>query len=762
MAGKKFSLETIFKAVDRLSGPVAKMQARLGVFGKTASRALKGANRAVDIGLKGIRRFSDELGIAGVASVAGLGFALHDAMTKGIEFEDSLIRAGAALETPVAKGTDAYKQLGDAARLVGRTTEHSAQAASGSLEVLATAGYTALQSIGALPKIADFATAGKLELAEASEVAAATLGAFNLKVADATQNSANMARVMDVLVRSSADSSASVGEMFEAIKMGGPAAAGAGSSIEDFAAAANVLADSGVKGSMAGTALRNVFVRLAKQTPAAAKAMKKYGISVAKSKDGSIDMAATVGRFNSAMKGLSLTQKVAALDTIFGSEAMTAFQSLMAAGPAKIDKFTDSLENAAGTAKTMADTARTATGARLQMAVNKLNDIKLTVFESLAPVILDVADAVSAWVTENDKLITSTTTKWLQEVRDNLPAIATWTVRIGKAAVVFLAVSAAVKVANLAIAAYEVATKGALAVTWAWAGAVKASRSAIVANTLATLRLQVTTVALRASTLASRAATIATTAATWLYNAALKAGRLGMTRFTVAEVASKGARLASRAATVAATAAQRAYAAVVTTSALAVKGLTVKEVAAKVAQLASRVATAAATAAQTAYAAVLATTSGALAAFRAAALASAPAIAAQVAALAPLLLTVGALTAAVLALAAAWNQINKLSQELAGSGGITGTIGKMWEMGTFDPFAAHDAAMNEKARADRDAREKPQIVSPQERAAREVAEANAQASVDGKITVEAAPGTKASVRAKPRSVPLELQPSGAF
>jgi hypothetical protein len=128
-------------------------------------------------------------------------------------------------------------------------------------------------------------------------------------------------------------------------------------------------------------------------------------------------------------------------------------------------------------------------------------------------------------------------------------------------------------------------------------------------------------------------------------------------------------------------------------------------------------------------------------------------------------------------LVAAWDQYNKLDKELEGSGGVTGTVGKMIEMGTWDPFEAHDQAMNEKARAaarDREPaeptstlrptrdREQPQIISPQARAAAEAVEANANASVDGTITVKAEPGTKAFVKTKPKKVNLDLQPSGAW
>lgn len=252
-----------------------------------------------------------------------------------------------------------------------------------------------------------------------------------------------------------------------------------------------------------------------------------------------------------------------------------------------------------------------------------------------------------------------------------------------------------------------------------WA-AVKVAQLGIAAYEIATKLATVATWAWKGATLAANLAVKAAAAATWLYEVAIKAGQLATTRFTVAQVA------------------------------------------AKVAQVALRIATVIGTAAQTAYAVVVGTSTGALAAFRVGALASATAIGAQVTAMAPLLLTLGVATAAVLALVAAWDQYNKLGKELEGSGGVSGTLGKMWDMGTWDPFEAHDAAMNEKARAEARKRDEPQVISPQARAAAENAEATANANVDGKITVEAKPGTKATAKTKPNKVPIVVQPSGAF
>jgi TP901 family phage tail tape measure protein len=755
MARKKFSIEAVFSALDKISAPIAKIRTKLASLGKGASSALRGANAAVDKSIAGMGKLSSAVGVGAAVSVAGLGLALKDTIEEGANFERTMVFAAAQFPGMIKQGTKEFSALEAAARRVGDETEFSSQDAAEGLTLLATAGLSAEAAIAALPKVVNFATASKVDFARASDIANDAMGAFGLTTKNATKNAANMSRVMDVLTRASADSTTNVEELFEAVKMGGPIAKTAGASLEQFIGMTEVLAGVGIKGGEAGTAIRNMFLELGAPSTAAVKGMDRLGVKLAKTKSGSIDMAATVERFAKATSKMTRAQKIQALGNVFGARTVGPFIALMDAGAGKIAEFQKSLEDATGTTEGMAKLLSADTLGALRNFSSLIDGVKLDVFAAIRPVLMDIIKATSDWVTANRELIKSNAAEWIAALRDNLPKIWEWTVRLAKAFGGFLIFAAAVKAINVAILAYEVATKLAAGATWLWNAAVKASSVSV---NLAWMQ----TLALKGAQVASRVATVAVTAATWLYNAALSVGRVGMMQFTVASIAGRVAALASRAATAVATTAQAAYTAVVGASATGLRGLTLAEVASKIAALASRAATLVASAAQAVYSGVLGVTSGALGAFRAATLATVPAIAAQAAALAPFVLTLGAALAAVLALKAAWDQWQQLDKSLSGSGGIMGTVGKMVEMGTFDPFAAHDAAMNEKARKDREERDRAQVVSPQARAAAEAAEASATASVSGQITVAPAPGARATVQSKPSSVPLRVQPSGAF
>jgi TP901 family phage tail tape measure protein len=729
MGKGKFSLAAIFSAKDKLSAPLAKIQTKLAVFGKTAGKVLKGANKAADAGMRGVGRMSTALGVAGVASVAGLGFELRKTIEEGVEFERTMTFAAAQFPGMIKAGTAEFAALEAAAKQVGDETEFSAQQAAEGLTLLATAGLDAEAAVAALPKVVNFAMASQVEFARASDIANDSMGAFGLTSKNAAKNAKNMSMVMDVLTRAAADSTTNVEQLFEAVSVGGPIAKTAGASIQEFVAMAGVLAKVGLKGAEAGTAIRNAFLELGAPSSAATKGLKALGIRVAKTKDGAIDMTTTIGRFAVASKKMTKAQKIQALGAVFGARTVGPFIALMDAGVDVIDEMEKSLLNAKGTTEGMATVMQQDALGALRQFDSLVSGVRLDVFSAIREPLLDIVKATGSWVTENRALIKTKAGEWAVALKDNLPEIWMWIVRIGKGFAAFAAFAVTVKVANTAILAYEVASKLATATTWAFGLAIKATKLAINSSTLATIRL-------RLATLASRTATLVAAAAQAAYTVPLNAATLAAVRGKIAQAALRIATLASRAATIVAGAAQAAYAAVVATS------------------------------------------TGGLAAFRVATLASVPAIGAQVAAMAPLLITFAAVAAAVGALIALYDQLIKLNNELAGSGGILGTASKMIEMGTFDPFAAHDAALNEKARADRDARDKaqtealapkapapePQIVSPAARAASEAVEAGAgaNASVDGRIVVEAKQGTKATVKAKPRSVKLQLEPSGAF
>ena len=111
------------------------------------------------------------------------------------------------------------------------------------------------------------------DLATVSDIVTDSLTAFGLTAADTS-------RYADILAQTATKANTNVSMMGETFKYAAPLAGALGYDVEDVAVATGLMANAGIKGSEAGTTLRNIFTRLAKPTKESADAMKALGLSM--------------------------------------------------------------------------------------------------------------------------------------------------------------------------------------------------------------------------------------------------------------------------------------------------------------------------------------------------------------------------------------------------------------------------------------------------------------------------------------------------
>jgi TP901 family phage tail tape measure protein len=151
-----------------------------------------------------------------------------------------------------------FKQMTRHAMKMGATTSFTAIQAGQGMEELARKGFSAAQAMAALPHTLRLAEADSMDLKTSAEIVSSSLRQFGL---DASKT----ARVADTLAFVSARSGTNVVALGQSLKFAGATAAAGGQSIEATAGALGMLANIGIKGSLAGTALKNMFVKLGKQ-----------------------------------------------------------------------------------------------------------------------------------------------------------------------------------------------------------------------------------------------------------------------------------------------------------------------------------------------------------------------------------------------------------------------------------------------------------------------------------------------------------------
>jgi hypothetical protein len=184
----------------------------------------------------------------GKAIVSGLKSAVQESM----KFNQSMAKVGAVT---MSTGKD-FDLMRKKALELGRTSVFTADQVAGGQLALAKAGLTSSEVNETIEATAHLAAAADMDLAEASGVVVNAMRAFNLTAEDTTH-------IADVFALTMSRSNTTVLEHADALAYVAPVARSLGFSLEHTSAMIGVLADSGIKGSMAGTGLRRVMSALA-------------------------------------------------------------------------------------------------------------------------------------------------------------------------------------------------------------------------------------------------------------------------------------------------------------------------------------------------------------------------------------------------------------------------------------------------------------------------------------------------------------------
>lgn len=202
--------------------------------------------------------------------LAGAAIGVHQAVKAITSFEETMAKVGAVS----GASAEDLRRLTDQAREMGVVTRFSASEAAGGQELLAQAGLNAQQVMSALPATLSLAAAAGLQMSEAAEIASSSMSQFGLGAGE-------VARIADVLVLASQRSNSNVRELGDALSYVGPVASSLGISLEQTSAALGTLANAGIKGSRAGTALQRVLSVLSTNvTSEAQAAFEKLGLRI--------------------------------------------------------------------------------------------------------------------------------------------------------------------------------------------------------------------------------------------------------------------------------------------------------------------------------------------------------------------------------------------------------------------------------------------------------------------------------------------------
>lgn len=330
---------------DNASGRLAGLQTRLtGLTGK-AHDVLVNVRTAGGNALGSLKSGLGSMmsgAVPQAMGMMGLGMGIADTINtyKNFQAQMSTVQAisGASAES--------MKDLTAKAKEMGATTQFSATEAGQAMEYMAMAGWSDQQMLSGISGIMNLAGASGESLARVSDIVTDALSAFGLKA----EESGHFA---DVLAAATSKSNTNVSMMGETFKYVAPIAGAMKFSIEDTSLAIGLMANAGIKGSEAGTALRSTLTRLVKPPSDAAKALDALGIKAANA-DGSIKpLRQTLLDLRSKFKGMTEEQKAQAAASIAGQEAMSGFLAIMNESDENFNKLANSVDKAKGKAEEM-------------------------------------------------------------------------------------------------------------------------------------------------------------------------------------------------------------------------------------------------------------------------------------------------------------------------------------------------------------------------------------------------------------------------
>lgn len=315
----------------------------------------------------------------GLAAAASAPFALSVRTFAAFDDEMRMVKA-------VTGAVEAeFRMLTETAEKLGRETSFTAQQVAQGMTAMGRMGFKANEINSAIPSVLNLARATGTELGEAAEIAANNMRVFGL-------SASQMEGVADILTATANGSAQTLTDLSEGLKMAGPQAAAAGDDIRNVAGALGVLANMGIKGSLAGTALRKAYSQFANvkvQTKLA-----DFGIGTTDRNGNLRAMPDIMADIAKAMNSMPTAQRLAFAEEIFDLRGSLAGLQL-GGNIQQLNDFITMLHNCDGTAAKTADEMDKGIGGALRRFQSALEGVQIAIGRILGDALATYMDKIS-------------------------------------------------------------------------------------------------------------------------------------------------------------------------------------------------------------------------------------------------------------------------------------------------------------------------------------------------------------------------------
>ena len=321
---------------------------------------------------------------------------ITSAISKMQDLVASTIEVGANFESSMSNvqaisgaTDDELKLLSDTAKQFGSTTKFSASESADALSYMALAGWDAQTSAKALGGVLNLASASGMDLAQASDMVTDYLSAFGMQAEDS-------AYFADILAYAQGNANTTAEGLGEAYKNCSANLASAGQDIETTTALLSMMANQGLKGSEAGTALNAVVRDMTSKMKDGKIAIGDTLVEVQDAQGNFRDLSDILKDVETATDGMGTAQKASALQSTFTADSIKGLNLILNAGVDNANAFEDALRNSSGTAQEMADTMQDNLNGDLTSLGSKIEGVQIALYEKFEPALRAGVDALSA------------------------------------------------------------------------------------------------------------------------------------------------------------------------------------------------------------------------------------------------------------------------------------------------------------------------------------------------------------------------------
>ena len=375
----------------------------------------------------------DMMALGGALS---LPFALAEKSFAGFDDKMRLVQA-------VTSSTgDQFDSLTKTAQRLGRETSFTAQQVADAMIGLGRMGFDPSEITAAIEHVLNLSRATGTDLAESADIAANSLRIFGLEAG-------KMSHVADILTATANGSAQTLTDLFEGLKMAGPSAAAAGENVSELCASLGIMANMGIKGSLAGTALRKAYVQFADVK--VQNVLRDVGVEAVDANGNLRKMAEIMRDVAAATSKMPTAERLSFMKDVFDVRGMMSGLSL-AGNIEELDKFLARLRDVSGQADETARAMDRGIGGSFRLFQSAVEGTMNAVGEALSSTLQPMVARITAAI--------NTFTKWVEANKGLVTSIAATVASIGVFGAAMFTVGTASRVLSAGVGVVSTAISG--------------------------------------------------------------------------------------------------------------------------------------------------------------------------------------------------------------------------------------------------------------------------------------------------------------